>query len=127
MPIIGFMGFFEQDSYAESQKKKYQEIIEKVNEELKKTMYLDEQIELLRQDYNTMEINPDSVEGKLSTVYVEKENKNRQNMKTLCSDLQTAITEVKGQLAAAQSKYEYWCEEVEKEKQRARLMEGTYN
>lgn len=123
MPIFGSLFIFSgQSSYAESQKNKYKDVIDAINVQLEHTIYLNEQMEVLRSDYDIMEVNPDSAEGKLSSTYVDREAENRQSMETLYSDYSTAISEVKAKLAEAQSQYEYWCSEVEKEKLRAKEM-----
>lgn len=123
MPILGsFFNFPGSSSYAESQKNKYKDLIDAINVQLERTLYLDEEMEALRGDYDIMEVNPDSAEGKLSTTYVDKEAENRQSMETLYNDYVTAISEVRARLAEAQSQYEYWCSEVEKERLRAKAV-----
>ena len=121
MPI-SFWGAFWGDSlsYAESQKNKYGEILEKIGTQLDMTRNLDGQMEILRSDYCVMESNSDSADGKISTTYIDKEDINKQGMETLYSDLVTAIAEVQSQLSVVQNQYAYWCSEVEKERQRAR-------
>ena len=120
MPILGNIFDFnelEQFSYARNQRNKYKDIIDEINTQFENMAGLDEQAELLRQDYNVMESNSDSVEGKISTTYVDKEELNRQDMEELYDDLVTAITDVTSQLVVVQGEYEYWCAEAEKAKQ----------
>lgn len=116
-------GYFCDGTYAEEQKELYKQVIDKVTELLSVTSRLDEQIEVLRVDYNAMEKNPDSAEGKLSTTFIEKESINRQAMESLYRDLSTAITEVKMKLGVAWQQYDFYCKEVEREQERAKQME----
>lgn len=113
-------------TYAESQKKKYKDVIDEINDQLEDTEYLDEQMRLLRLDHDIMECNPNSASGKLNTTFVTKEAENRQALETLYNDFSTAISSVKTQLAAAQTEYQYWCSEVEREDREMKVYEQQY-
>ena len=56
---------FGKKTYAESQRDKYKKVVRNLEKELKKTDNLSDVMAQLATDYNTMEMNPDSVQGKL--------------------------------------------------------------
>lgn len=112
--------FWGGSTYAEERKKVYKGVIDEVTELLYVTSRLDEQMEELRLDYDAMEKNPDSAEGKLSTTFIEKESISRQDMEALYRDLSMAIAEVKKKLGVAWQQYDFYCKEVEREKERER-------
>lgn len=67
---------FGKKTYAESQRDKYKKVVRNLEKELKKTDNLSDVMAQLATDYNTMEMNPDSAQGKLSDTFVTKESDN---------------------------------------------------
>ena len=65
---------FGKKTYAESQRDKYKKVVRNLEKELKKTDNLSDVMDQLATDYNTMEMNPDSAQGKLSDTFVTKVN-----------------------------------------------------
>lgn len=97
-----------------------------MQEQLEKTGNLDDVLEQLKNDYDTMEVNPDSAQGKLSTTFVTKETENRQAVESLGADFKAAISEVKTKLEFAQGEYEYWCSEAEREDREMKIYQQQY-
>ena len=117
--LEGFFGFFVESSYVERQKAKYAEVIKEINKELEKTIYLEYQMEQLRIDFEVMKKSPESVEGKIRTTFEEKEEGHCQEFEILYGNLMDTISDINNMLSTLQTEYEYWCAEVEKEKQLA--------
>lgn len=113
-------------TYAESQRDKYKKVVKGLQEQLEKTGNLDDVLEQLKNDYDTMEVNPDSAQGKLSTTFVTKETENRQAVESLGADFKAAISEVKTKLEFAQGEYEYWCSEAEREDREMKIYQQQY-
>ncbi len=113
-------------TYAESQRDKYKKIVSGLQEQLGKTNYLDDVMEQLRNDYDIMEVNPDSAQGKLSTTFVTKETENRQAVEALGANLKLAISEVKKKLEFAQGEQEYWCSEAKREDREMKIYQQQY-
>ena len=89
---------FGKKTYAESQRDKYKKVVRNLEKELKKTDNLSDVMAQLATDYNTMEMNPDSVQGKLSDTFVTKESENREAVEKLGADFKEIIAEVKSKL-----------------------------
>lgn len=117
---------FGKKTYAESQRDKYKKVVKGLQEQLEKTGNLDDVLEQLKNDYDTMEVNPDSAQGKLSTTFVTKETENRQAVESLGADFKAAISEVKTKLEFAQGEYEYWCSEAEREDREMKIYQQQY-
>lgn len=117
---------FGKKTYAESQRDKYKNVVNRLQKQLEKTGGLEEVLQQLKTDYNTMEINPDSAAGKLSTTYVTKEATNRQSMEAMGTAFQEAISDVRTKLAFAQEEYEYWCGEAEREDREMKIYQRQY-
>lgn len=117
---------FGNKTYAESQRDKYKKVVKGLQEQLEKTGNLDDVLEQLKNDYDTMEVNPDSAQGKLSTTFVTKETENRQAVESLGADFKAAISEVKTKLEFAQGEYEYWCSEAEREDREMKIYQQQY-
>ena len=113
-------------TYAESQRDKYKKVVKGLQEQLEKTGNLDDVLEQLKNDYDTMEVNPDSAQGKLSTTFVTKETENRQAVESLGSDFKVTISEVKTKLEFAKGEYEYWCSEAEREDREMKIYQQQY-
>ena len=113
-------------TYAESQRDKYKKVVKGLQEQLEKTSNLDDVLEQLKNDYDIMEVNPDSAQGKLSTTFVTKEAENRQAVEALGADFKSAISEVKAKLEFAQGEYEYWCSEAEREDREMKIYQQQY-
>lgn len=58
-------------TYAETQMQKYKRVVDEVNEKLRQMEGLEETIKQLEIDYEYMELNSFSAEGKLSNTYNE--------------------------------------------------------
>lgn len=117
---------FGKKTYAESQRDKYKKVVKGLQEQLEKTGNLDDVLEQLKNDYDTMEVNPDSAQGKLSTTFVTKETENRQAVESLGSDFKVTISEVKTKLEFAKGEYEYWCSEAEREDREMKIYQQQY-
>jgi len=117
---------FGKKTYAESQRDKYKKVVKGLQEQLEKTSNLDDVLEQLKNDYDTMEVNPDSAQGKLSTTFVTKETENRQAVESLGSDFKVTISEVKTKLEFAKGEYEYWCSEAEREDREMKIYQQQY-
>lgn len=117
---------FGKKTYAESQRDKYKKIADAVQEQLDRTGSLDEVLDQLANDYNIIEVNPDSAQGKLSTTFVEKETANRKAVEALGAALKTGIADVKAKQAFAQGEYEYWRSEAEREDQEMKIYQQQY-
>lgn len=117
---------FGKKTYAESQRDKYKKVIDGLEKQLGKTGNLPDVMEQLAADYNTMEINPDSAKGKLSTTFVTKESENRKAVEKLGADFQGIITEVKSKLEFARGEYEYWCAEAKREDAEMKVYQKKY-
>ena len=117
---------FGKKTYAELQRDKYKKIVSGLQEQLGKTNYLDDVMEQLKSDYDIMEINPDSAQGKLSTTFVTKETENRQAVEALGANLKLAISEVKRKLEFAQGEQEYWRSEAEREDREMKIYQQQY-
>ncbi len=113
-------------TYAESQRDKYKKVVKRLQEQLEKTGNLDDVLEQLKNDYDTMEVNPDSAQGKLSTTFVTKETENRQAVESLGADFKVTISEVKTKLEFAKGEYEYWCSEAEREDREMKIYQQQY-
>ena len=74
---------FGKKTYAESQRDKYKKVVRNLEKELKKTDNLSDVMAQLATDYNIMEMNPDSAQGKLSDTFVTKESENREAVEKL--------------------------------------------
>ncbi len=61
---------FGKKTYAESQRDKYKKVVRNLEKELKKTDNLSDVMAQLATDYNIMEMNSDSAQGKLSDTFV---------------------------------------------------------
>lgn len=117
---------FGKKTYAESQRDKYKKVVSGLEEQLENTGELEDVLQQLTTDYNTMEVNPDSAQGKLSTTFVTKEIINRQGMETLGTDLKNAISEVKNKLEYARGEYDYWCSEAKREDEEMKVYQKQY-
>lgn len=117
---------FGKKTHAENQKKKYRDVIKRVEKQIKKTDNLEYMLGELKRDYVRMEVNPDSAQGKLSTTFVTKESVNRKASEKLGSNLKSGISDAKENLALAQEKYDYWCEEVEREDREMKIYQQEY-
>ena len=106
---------FGKKTYAESQRDKYKKVVRNLEKELKKTDNLSDVMAQLATDYNTMEMNPDSAQGKLSDTFVTKESENREAVEKLGADFKEIIAEVKSKLEFARDEYNYWCDEAKRE------------
>ena len=92
---------FGKKTYAESQRDKYKKVVRNLEKELKKTDNLSDVMAQLATDYNTMEMNPDSAQGKLSDTFVTKESENCEAVEKLGADFKEIIAEVKLKLEFA--------------------------
>ena len=92
---------FGKKTYAESQRDKYKKVVRNLEKELKKTDNLSDVMAQLATDYNIMEMNPDSAQGKLSDTFVTKESENREAVEKLEADFKEIIAEVKLKLEFA--------------------------
>ena len=92
---------FGKKTYAESQRDKYKKVVRNLEKELKKTDNLSDVMDQLATDFNTMEMNPDSAQGKLSDTFVTKESENREAVEKLGADFKEIIAEVKLKLEFA--------------------------
>lgn len=117
---------FGKKTYAEAQRDKYKKVVKGLQKQLEKTDSLEDVMEQLSYDYDYMEVNPDSAQGKLSTTFVTKETENRRAVEALGTDFKAAISEVNGKLKFAQSEYEYWCGEAEREDQEMKVYQKQY-
>ena len=92
---------FGKKTYAESQKDKYKKVVRNLEKELKKTDNLSDVMAQLATDYNIMEMNSDSAQGKLSDTFVTKESENCEAVEKLGADFKEIIAEVKLKLEFA--------------------------
>ena len=96
---------FGKKTYAESQRDKYKKVVRNLEKELNKTDNLSDVMAQLATDYNTMEMNPDSAQGKLSDTFVTKESENCEGnceaVEKLGADFKEIIAEVKLKLEFA--------------------------
>ena len=76
--------------------------------------------------YNTMEMNPDSAQGKLSDTFVTKESENREAVEKLGADFKEIIAEVKSKLEFARDEYNYWCDEAKREDEEMKIYQRQY-
>lgn len=117
---------FGKKTYAESQRDKYKKVVKGLREQLERTGSLDDVMEQLAYDYDNMEVNPDSAQGKLSTTFVTKETENRRAVEALGADFKSAISEVNGKLEFAQGEYDYWCGEADREDREMKVYQKQY-
>lgn len=106
------LSFVVQKANAVAQMKKYKEVIDKVEAQLKKTEALDDVETILKNDHQKMNSNQDSAKGRLATVFHEKESVHNVATQSLCTDLKGAIAAAQVGLAEAQNQYNYWKEEL---------------
>jgi type I restriction-modification system DNA methylase subunit len=92
---------FGKKTYAESQRDKYKKVVRNLEKELKKTDNLSDVMAQLATDYNIMEMNSDSAQGKLSDTFVTKESENCEAVEKLGADFKEIIAEVKLKLEFA--------------------------
>ena len=90
---------FGKKTYAESQRDKYKKVVRNLKKELKKTDNLSDVMAQLATDYNIMEMNSDSAQGKLSDAFVTKESENCEAVEKLGADFKEIIAEVKLEFA----------------------------
>ena len=90
---------FGKKTYAESQRDKYKKVVRNLKKELKKTDKLSDVMAQLATDYNIMEMNSDSAQGKLSDTFVTKESENCEAVEKLGADFKEIIAEVKLEFA----------------------------
>ena len=90
---------FGKKTYAESQRDKYKKVVRNLKKELKKTDNLSDVMAQLATDYNIMEMNSDSAQGKLSDTFVTKESENCEAVEKLGADFKEIIAEVKLEFA----------------------------
>lgn len=117
---------FGKKTYAESQRDKYKKVISGLEKQLGKTENLGDVMEQLATDYNTMEVNPDSAKGKLSTTFVTKESENRKAVEQLGTDFNGVIAEVQSKLEFARGEYSYWCDEAKREDDEMKIYQQQY-
>ncbi|WP_192848855.1 hypothetical protein [Roseburia sp. 499] len=117
---------FGKKTYAELQRDKYKKVVKGLEEQLGRTEYLEAVLQELKTDYDTMEVNPDSAEGKLSTTFVTKEGENRQAIEALGADFTTTISEVKKKFEYVKGEYQYWCDEAEREDREMKIYQQQY-
>ena len=117
---------FGKKTYAESQRDKYKKVVRNLEKELKKTDNLSDVMAQLATDYNTMEMNPDSAQGKLSDTFVTKESENREAVEKLGADFKEIIAEVKSKLEFARDEYNYWCDEAKREDEEMKIYQQQY-
>jgi hypothetical protein len=117
---------FGKKTYAESQRDKYKKVVRNLEKELKKTDNLSDVMAQLATDYNTMEMNPDSAQGKLSDTFVTKESENREAVEKLGADFKEIIAEVKSKLEFARDEYNYWCDEAKREDDEMKIYQQQY-
>ena len=98
----------------------------RMRKELKKTDNLSDVMAQLATDYNTMEMNPDSAQGKLSDTFVTKESENREAVEKLGADFKEIIAEVKSKLEFARDEYNYWCDEAKREDEEMKIYQRQY-
>lgn len=113
-------------TYAETQMQKYKRVVDEVNEKLRQMEGLEETIKQLEIDYEYMELNSFSAEGKLSNTYMEKEEQNRVAVKAIEQHYTIGVSYVKSKCLEAQSQYEYWAGEVEREDREMKVYEEQY-
>ena len=92
---------FGKKTYAESQRDKYKKVVRNLEKELKKTDNLSDVMAQLATDYNIMEMNSDSAQGKLSDTFVTKESENCEAVEKLGADFKEIIAEVELKLEFA--------------------------
>lgn len=80
----------------------------------------------LATDFNTMEMNPDSAQVKLSDTFVTKESENREAVEKLGADFKEIIAEVKSKLEFARDEYNYWCDEAKREDDEMKIYQQQY-
>ena len=117
---------FGRKTYAETQRDKYKKVVNGLEDQLGKTGNLEDVMQQLATDYNTMEVNPDSAQGKLNTTFVTREEENRRAVEALGADFQSAVSEVKMKLAFARGEYNYWCSEAEREDREMKVYQQKY-
>ncbi len=117
---------FGKKTYAESQRDKYKKVVRNLEKELKKTDNLSDVMAQLATDYNTMEMNPDSAQGKLSDTFVTKESENREAVEKMGADFKEIIAEVKSKLEFARDEYNYWCDEAKREDEEMKIYQQQY-
>ena len=117
---------FGKKTYAESQGDKYKKVVRNLEKELKKTDNLSDGMAQLATDFNTMEMNPDSAQGKLSDTFVTKESENREAVEKLGADFKEIIAEVKSKLEFARDEYNYWCDEAKREDDEMKIYQQQY-
>ena len=117
---------FGKKTYAETQRDKYKKVVNGLEDQLGKTGNLEDVMQQLATDYNTMEVNPDSAQGKLNTTFVTREEENRRAVEALGADFQSAVSEVKMKLAFARGEYNYWCSEAEREDREMKVYQQKY-
>lgn len=117
---------FGKKTYAESQRDRYKKIVSELQEQLDRTGSLEEALDQLSKDYDIMEVNPDSAQGKLSTTFVTKEAENRQGVEVLGVAFKGAISDVKAKQSFAQGEYQYWCGEADREDREMKVYQQQY-
>lgn len=121
---------FGKKTYAESQRDKYKKVVRNLEKELKKTDNLSDVMAQLATDYNIMEMNSDSAQGKLSDTFVTKESENCEGnceaVEKLGADFKEIIAEVKSKLEFARDEYNYWCDEAKREDEEMKIYQQQY-
>ena len=95
-------------SYAESQRDKYKNVMDTVKRKRNNFDLFEQDWEEMKADYDVMEKNPYSAEGKMRTTFEAKEQISRAGMRQLFIILQTGIDNVENNLRIAEGQYEYW-------------------
>lgn len=123
--IYNIKDAFSKKTYAESQKKKYENMLEKLNEtNIRAELNMVE--EQLISDYDKLELNSDCAQGKIKNIFVEKEQINRARAKMIIKNCSDALDDITYARATIESKYDYWCQEVIREDNEMKVYQEEY-
>lgn len=103
-------------SHAEVQKQLYKKVMEKLEENLEIIAEKITVLEDVKQDMKNLEENVDEAEGKIQSVFEEKQLICKTHIEQYATDLSEGYQGVSAMLGSVAEKYEYWCSEVEREK-----------
>lgn len=104
--------FAERKEHAILQINKYQSILERLEDTLRRTVDLEDVIHMLDIDREFMEANPDSVRGRLATTYERKEELHVWTNGKLCGELQNRVETIRKKTEEIRQECEYWKSEM---------------
>lgn len=113
-------------NYAKTQMQKYKKVVDGIGEQLGRLEELEEVIRQMAVDYDYMELNSFSASGQLRDTYEDREAQNRLAVETIEKQYAANAARVRDRLSEAQSQYDYWSSEAEREEQEERIYEQQY-